>query len=256
MRQPSGRGAADEPTVRAYAVTHPPGTVVLPQRGCWDQLIYAARGVMTVVTGVGTWVVPPHRAVWVSASVEHRIDLRGPGRVALRTLYLRAGLPGVPTTCCVNVPPLLRELILHIGTRAPLDARRPDHGRLIGVLVDQLAALPVAPLQLPLPQDPRARGLAELVLADPADGRSLDELAHACGASRRTVERCFARETGMGIARWRTRARLVEAIRLLAAGESATRAATAVGYSTPSAFGAAFRKELGTSPRRYLAGPT
>jgi AraC-like DNA-binding protein len=217
-------------------------------------LVYASRGVMTVVTTVGTWVVPPHRAVWVPSGTEHRIELSG--RASLRTLYLAAGLPGVPPACgAVNVPPLLRELILHIGLRAPLYRRRPEHDRLIGVLVDQVAMLPAAPLQLPLPRDERARALAGLLLGDPADPRPVDDLARGCGASRRTLERLFAAETGMSIGRWRTRARLVEAVRLLADGASATGAAAAVGYATPSAFGAAFRAELGTSPRRYLAPP-
>jgi AraC-like DNA-binding protein len=237
--------------VRAYAVTHPPGTVVLPQPPGWDQLLYGARGVMTVATTVGTWVVPPHRAVWVPSGLEHRIEMGG--RVSLRALYLSAGLPGVPTTCgAVNVPPLLRELILHIGARAPLYGDVPAHGHLIGVLVEQLATLPAAPLQLPHPRDGRARALAALVLADPADPRSVDELARHCAGSRRTLERLFAAETGMSIGRWRTRARLIEAVRRLAAGEPATRIAAAVGYATPSAFSAAFRAELGSSPSTYL----
>ncbi len=258
VRQSSEPTVEEEPTVRAYAVTHPPGTIVLPQPPGWDQVVYASRGVMTVITPVGTWVVPPHRAVWVPSGLEHRIELSG--RASLRTLYLAEGLPGVPAVCAaVNVPPLLRELILHVGSLAP-HRTVPAHDRLIGVLVDQLAALPVAPLQLPRPRDERARALADLILADLemtdlGDARSIDDLARGCGASRRTLERLFAAETGMTVGRWRTRARLVEAVRRLAAGESSTQVAAAVGYSTPSAFGAAFRSELGTSPRRYLGDP-
>jgi transcriptional regulator GlxA family with amidase domain len=80
------------------------------------------------------------------------------------------------------------------------------------------------------------------------------ELAAAAGASRRTVERLFAAETGMSVGRWRTRLRLVEALRLLAAGEPVTAVAHRTGYATPSAFGAMFRAELGTSPARYFRG--
>lgn len=54
--------------------------------------------------------------------------------------------------------------------------------------------------------------------------------------------------------RWRIRARLLHATRLLAQGESVTTAALASGYSTPSAFSAAFRNEVGTTPTRYIAG--
>src|SRR5579859_6704808 len=77
-----------------------------------DQLVYASRGVMTVRTSQGAWVVPTHRAVWIPATVSHTITMSGP--VAMRTLYLKPRLAKMlPRDCCVvNVSPLLRELIL------------------------------------------------------------------------------------------------------------------------------------------------
>src|SRR5882724_13082018 len=78
-----------------------------------DQLVYATRGVMTVRTREGTWVVPTHRAVWIPASVPHTITMSG--TVAMRTLYLKPRLAGtLPRGCCVvQVSALLKELILH-----------------------------------------------------------------------------------------------------------------------------------------------
>src|SRR3981081_2036696 len=78
----------------------------------WHQMIYASRGVMTVNTATGSWVVPSRRAVWVPAGIEHEVELSA--TVSMRTLYLRAGLSDLlPQDCCViNVSPLLRELIL------------------------------------------------------------------------------------------------------------------------------------------------
>jgi AraC-like DNA-binding protein len=75
------------------------------------------------------------------------------------------------------------------------------------------------------------------------------------GAARRTIERRFRVETGMSVATWRRRLRLVEALRLLAAGEPVSRVAPAVGYSTPSAFGAMFVRHMGTTPGRYFGAP-
>src|SRR5436309_1694231 len=80
MRQDSGDS---EPPVRGYAVTHPHGPVILPRAEGWDQLIYAASGVMTVHTGDGVWVVPPDRAVWVPSGVGQRIDMAGRGALRL-----------------------------------------------------------------------------------------------------------------------------------------------------------------------------
>jgi AraC-like DNA-binding protein len=240
----------DEPPIRGYAVTHPPGPVTLPQSDGWDQLIYAASGVMSVRTGDDVWVVPPDRAVWVPAGIRHHIEMTG--RTAIRTLYFAAGTTPLPAGCrAVNVAPLLRELILHVLRLSPVDLSVPAHARLVGVLLDQLAALPTAPLRLPLPTEPRARRCADALLADPADNAGVDVLAHRVGASRRTLERHFFAGTGLTVGRWRERLRLVTALRLLAEGTSTTAVAHAVGYATPSGFGAMFVRELGVSPGRY-----
>jgi AraC-like DNA-binding protein len=254
MRQtvPARRSASDDELIaRGYAVTHPGATVVLPTAPGWDQLLYASSGVMTVETPDGTWVVPPHRAVWAPDGTRYRIVMHG--RVAVRTLYLRSGLGPLPGSLhAVNVPPLLRELVLHAVATSPLRADVAEHQRLVGVLVDQLRTLPQAPLQVPLPTDPRARALADRLAADPAAAEGVDEAAAAVGASRRTLERLFRAETGLSIGRWRQRRRLVHALQLLAEGRSVTHVAHAVGYSTPSAFTVMFHAELGATPSRYF----
>jgi len=79
-------------------------------------------------------------------------------------------------------------------------------------------------------------------------------LAHRVGASRRSLERVFRANTGMTVGQWRRRLRMLEALRLLAAGMTATAVATRVGYATPSAFGVAFRAELGATPARRRPG--
>ena len=237
--------------VRGYSVTHPSGTVILPTAPGWDHLVFASSGVMTVATPDGQWVVPPHRALWAPSGVPFRIQFHG--RVAVRTLYLRTELRALPGGLrAVNVPPLARELILHAVEASPLDLRVPEHERLIGVLVDQLAALPQAPLPVPRPTDPRAQALCELLAVDPGTERSLEDLAAQVGASRRTLERLFASETGLTIGQWRQRQRLVHALRRLAEGESVSSVAHAVGYRTASAFVAMFRQQLGDTPGRYF----
>jgi AraC-like DNA-binding protein len=153
----------------------------------------------------------------------------------------------------VNVPRFARELVLHAVRIAPLWTTDPVQSALVTLLVDQLAALPAAPLHLPLPTDPRARAFADLARADPA--ADLDELAAAVATGRRTLERLLPAETGLSLGAWRRRARILRAVELLAGGASVTQAAVRVGYTTPSAFVVAFRAELGETPGRYLADP-
>src|SRR6201747_2259487 len=49
------------------------------------QLVYAAKGTMQVTTPKGRWLVPPDRAVWVPARLEHSIDVLA--ELQMRTLY-------------------------------------------------------------------------------------------------------------------------------------------------------------------------
>ncbi|MCH9688756.1 MAG: helix-turn-helix transcriptional regulator [Deltaproteobacteria bacterium] len=240
--------------VRTYAVTHPANLGIEARSfDRWDQLAYAARGVMNVTTVGGTWVVPPHRAVWIPAGVEHAVAMTG--RVQLRTVFFRRAMtrqrmPRSP--CAVNVPPLLRELILEATRVGLLHRDVPAQARLARVMVDRMETLPVAPLQLPMPAEPRARRAAEVIIEHPGRPGVLANAARKAGATRRTLERLFLAQTQMTLGRWRQRARLISALRRLAEGRAVTEVALDVGYATPSAFIAAFRSELGTTPRRYF----
>src|SRR5438309_11995995 len=49
------------------------------------QLVCAAKGTMQVTTPKGRWLVPPDRAVWVPARLEHSIDVLA--ELQMRTLY-------------------------------------------------------------------------------------------------------------------------------------------------------------------------
>jgi AraC-like DNA-binding protein len=86
---------------------------------------------------------------------------------------------------------------------------------------------------------------------EPSDTSPVDTIARRAGASRRTLERIFRKETGMSLGEWRQQARLLHAMRLLARGEPVTSTALEVGYESISAFIAAFSRVVGTTPGRY-----
>ena len=217
-----------------------------------DQLVYASRGVMTVRTSDGTWVVPTYRAVWIPAIVPHTITMSG--TVAMRTLYLKPRLAkAMPRDCCVvNVPPLLKELILHACAFSALKKTISWQRHLIEVIIDQLESIQMVPLQLPNPSDARALRIAEALLTDPSESRTLQQLCKVAGAGKRTVERLFLDDVGITFGKWRQQLRLMRAMQLLAEGKMVTHAALEAGYSTPSAFISMFRKTLGTTPASYF----
>jgi AraC-like DNA-binding protein len=236
--------------VRTYPLTLPRDHVQPRHTHEWDQLTYAASGVIEIETDEGSWMVPPHRAVWVPAGVAHGERMYAP--VSVRMLYFAEGIAtSLPRSCqMVNVSSLLRELILHVSRLDALDRRTPAHAHVIGVLLDQLKALTNVHLQLPMPRDARAVRLASLLRAAPDQSASVTKLARRVGASRRTIERAFLRDTHMTVGEWRRRARLLHAVRRLAEGEAVTNVALEAGYASVSAFIAVFRKTFGTTPGR------
>jgi AraC-like DNA-binding protein len=218
-----------------------------------DQLLFASEGVMTVETSEGVWIVPPLRAVWIPAETAHGVGMSG--RVSMRTIYFSPRLcRTLPRRCLViNISSLLRELILHACKFSKLRRRVAAERHVIELILDQLKLVESVPVQLPHPRDARARKLADLLRANPCEDRPLEKLSMKCGASKRTMQRLFAEECGMSFSRWRQRARLIRAMQSLGVGQSVTDAALEAGYSSTSAFISMFRKQLGTTPTRYLA---
>src|SRR5262245_38143502 len=211
--------------VRTFPLTLPRDHIQPRHTHEWDQLTYAASGVIQIETDEGGWVVPPHRAVWVPAGVAHAERMFAPGSV--RMLCLAEGIADrLPRDGrMVNVSNLLRELVLHGSRIGSLDWRTEPHAHVIGVVLDQLSALSAVPLPLPMPRDPRAARVAARLREQPDDTASLAALAGHAGASRRTIERSFARETHMSAGEWRRRARLLHAVRRRREGARGTHGA-------------------------------
>lgn len=229
----------------------PHGHVIPEHSHPEDQLLFASKGVMTLWTKQGVWVVPPMRAVWIPADTPHSVSMSG--WVSMRTLYFLPRLCRAFAASCVvmNVAPLLKELILHACTFPRLTKRVTTQKRIVEIILDQLKSVECVPLQLPQPSDSRAVRVARALIANPADPRTLKRMCIDCGASKRTVQRLFLQDTQMTFAKWRQQLRLLHAMQLLGSGETVTTAALESGYNSTSAFVSMFRKQLGATPARY-----
>lgn len=213
------------------------------------QLAWTDRGVLEVATATGTWVLPPTRALWIPAGTEH--ETRATRASVLRGAYLdQHGCPvAFSEPQPLRVGALLAALLLHLDDEAlPAEPRT----RAEAILPDLLEPIDVVTVGVAMPSDERARELAEALVADPGDPRTLAQWGHAIGASARTLTRCFIADTGIPFSRWRAAVRMRAALPLLADGQPIARVAPAVGYDTASAFVAAFRRETGTTPGAYF----
>lgn len=219
------------------------------------QLLFASSGIMQVTTPKGRWLVPPARAVWLPPQIEHAVDV-------LADLQMRALLipfdrvekhpeaQRLNREFVVTVGPLLRETILAVF-------KKDVHPERIDLLTDlvlfELIEDEDAATFVPLPNDPRALRVANMVLADPAGNQELELLAHAAGASARTITRLFPVETNLTFKEWRQRARIMAAVEALGSGRvSIKQLSMQLGFSSVAAFGHAFRQVMGMTPGEMM----
>ncbi len=240
-------------SVATLAYEYPPGFRVPEHAHGSDQLIYAIRGVMEVFAGQSVWLIPPHFALWIPARTSHRLQMPGP--VSMRTLYLRPGLAlPSPRGCAVlHVTPLLRELIVEAVRIGQLRMRNRQECALRDLLIVHLQTASPMPTFVTLPREQRALAVAEAVLTNPAQSKSLAELCAGVGVSVRTIERSFRKDVGTDFESWRRQARLVKAVELLVSGRSIKEVAFAVGYRQSSAFVEMFRRTFGTTPKAWIS---
>lgn len=235
------------------AADHQPGSMTPRHWHEVTQLLYAISGVMRVITPLGQWIVPPNRGIWVPPGVWHEVLMIG--HVEVRSIYVRPdAIGGLPEQCCVlAITPLMRELILAAISIDYQEQPIPARSQLIAqLLLNEVKTLETLPLQLPMPNDPLLAHIGRALLAAPDDSRTTEDWAAEVGVDARTLQRRFAKATGMTLGDWRRQARLLNALERLALGERVLDVALDCGYSSPSAFSAMFKRQFGIAPSSFF----
>jgi AraC-like DNA-binding protein/quercetin dioxygenase-like cupin family protein len=240
------------PVVAGVPVNYPADHVIAPHHHNKNQLLCAVHGVMVVSSESGQWIVPPTRGIWMPAGKTHW--LRCVGELHMRSLYIHPdAAPGLPVEpLAVGISPLLRELILAATQITAPYAADSRNGRLMRLLIDEIAILPILPLHLPQPTEPRIRRICAAIAAAPDDTSTLSQWAERLRIDAKTVQRLFARETGMTFGQWRQQARLLMALEQLATGAKVVDVALNLGYDSPSAFATMFKRQFGQTPSTFF----
>ncbi|MRW84240.1 helix-turn-helix domain-containing protein [Pseudoduganella sp. FT26W] len=239
-------------TVTAMARDEEHGVSGTPHSHERAQLLYATQGVMRVHTETGLWILPPRRALWIPPGVVHHWTALS--KVTMRTIYIEPGVAAAFGDSCrvIEVSSLLRELILAL-LNEPIEYAIPGRGEHLAMLIlSELKAAETIPIAIPWPHDRRLVAVCSAILADPGSSRNIEQWADDVGASARTLIRLFPKETGLHYRQWVQQVHLAEAFNRLAHGRSVGEIAAALGYASPSAFSAMFRRILGKTPQHYL----
>jgi AraC-like DNA-binding protein len=244
-------------------------TRVVPHSHPWGQVALSATGVIRVTAPLGSYIVPPSRAVWIPPGVEHAVTVIEDAE--LLTLYLhqargrcgpaRSAAESADWRQCrvLEVSSLLLALALELDSRP--DGRgqptldrdgRTREQRLAGLLLDELRRAAPVRLGIDLPQEKRLRRLCAAVIDEPSRHGTLAAWATDTGASARTMSRLFRSELGTSFVQWRQQVLLARAVPLAARKMPMASIAAELGYASPSAFAAMVRRSVGAPPSRFL----
>lgn len=232
------------------------GAVFQPREQPWGKVGFALTGVMEVSVGERRFLSPPHFATWIPAGAAHCCHNRH--SVHFMSVYIErtlcASLPEIP--CTLALSPLIRAILADFAERNIVVPSTDEDARLALVLIDQFNKAPRRESFLPVTEDPLVRPITDAFQQNPGDRRSLADWAEALDRTERTISRRFQSSLGMSFNEWKQRLKLVAALSMIERGKPVQQIADELGYSTPSAFIAMFRRQTGASPTRLSGDDT
>lgn len=215
------------------------------------QLVVAAEGSIMCRTQDGIRIVPSNGAVWVPGGIPHIVSISDGGRSYC--VFIEPEVAPLPKSCATfSINPMLREMIFHLANLPPLYPSEGPTSRLTQVMLDELAQMKEEPLYFPVSSHPKIQQIANALIEAPDDRRTIREWGEAVAMSERTLARLILKHTGMTFGRWRQQLHIVIAIQRLSLGDTVQLISQQLGYDSPSAFTAMFKKYMGQPPRRYL----
>ena len=226
---------------------------------CVDRhyLLCASRGALRLEAHGTSWVLPPARAALITAGEPIQVAIPQPVRTSSVLFDPGFVLPPQAPLSVFDLSPLARALVSEFLAWPDGEEPLPPYARSIAGALAAVAwrlAQEPSPVTVPAGQSPEL--VRALALTDERLGEDvrLEDIARDVGLVPRSLARRFEDEAGMT---WRAvlrRMRVLRAIEELAAGQdSVTAIAHQVGYTSLSAFNAAFRDLTGRTPTDYRA---
>ncbi len=218
-------------------------------------LLYALSGTLRLEAQGLRWTLPPARAALIAAG--HPVTISILTRLTSASVLFASSFMPTPRSAVsvFEMSPLARELIGECRGWGPDDGALTPYARRI---FDALAAVTLklaetpSPFVLPVPASAALERALALTAEQAGGDPSFAAIARATGQSTRALARRFAGEMGMTWRQALRRLRLMRAVEALATSEtSVTEIALAVGYTSLSAFNAAFRDLVGMNPTAY-----
>ncbi len=239
LRQPS----ESDILVRFWSLDHHRSEEILWLTSSWPKLVYCLEGTIHVTTQTTLHLLPPNRALWIKSNEPN--PARTLGRAKVRTLYFSPDIKIDNPPHVLQIRPLFRELIAEACLVGPLNRSKPSHASLSNLLVEEITSAPTQSTSIPMPRSEWLKPWCEQYVFDPY-------LPLPNGYSRRTIERHIKRETNLTLGQWCQLARAIVGFQSISEGRTVIEASVDAGFTTPSGFIQAFRKQFGKTPGQIL----
>ncbi|WP_184194089.1 AraC family transcriptional regulator [Chitinimonas taiwanensis] len=217
----------------------------------WGQLNRISLGLIELDIAGLRLTAPADYLVWIPADLPHAAHVRQ--AMDYTSIYLSATAAArLPAQAClIAQTPLVRALLDDFCQRRLSGMQDEWDVRQAELLIEHLARAGYQANFLPESQDRLLAPILHALRLAPDEASTLAQWATRVHSTERTLARRFQAELGMSFVQWRNRARFVQALAWLKEGWPVQEIAARLGYGTPSAFIAMFRKQAGFSPERY-----
>ncbi len=247
---------ASSQLVIAMGSKHPYRSIIEPHQHSRAQLLYASEGAIRIYAQDHVWIVPPQCALWIPAFVEHSVISLSDVRLSTALVEEAASLTLGNKCFLVRISNLLRELVLRLNQLEEMADLANNYNEKIAeslqlLIFNEIKIASTFPIVIPLPKDKRLISICEELMEYPDNVKDLNTWADQIGTSTRTLIRLFQKETGLSYRAWIQQMHIALALGKLSRGESISRIATSLGYQSPSAFSAMFKKHLGETPQFF-----
>lgn len=247
--------------LRCALRSHLANTEVELHKHPWTQIVFSSCGVIRVAMQSATYTVPPWRAIWIPAGVDHTTAVLEDAELHSLHLLKACGPAHVDVegiTACsalgaqvMEVGSLLRGLVVALAQEDRWAGCSRRFQMLVSLTLVELLRAPSVAVGIRLPSERRLNAFCNAFLANPRLDRPLIELAQDAGASISTINRLFHSELGSSFSDWRKQALLAQSLALAAKGLPIAQIAFELGYSSPSAFSFMVSQLVGMPPSKF-----
>ena len=220
-------------------------------------LLCVSAGVLRLEAHGKSWLLPPARAALIAGGEQIQVAIPQPITTS-SVLFEPDFVAGPPAALTVfDLSPLARALVSECVAWPEADEPLPHYARslfaALAAVAWRLAEHP-SPITVPAGQSAELRRALALTGDWLGEEIRFEDLAGDVGLAPRSLARRFEDECGMTWSAVLRRMRVLRAIEHLAMGnDSVTMIAHTVGYTSLSAFNAAFRDLTGRTPTQYRA---